>query len=53
MCNEIHLDVVALMWILGGSCLGILGVRGYRKYLSGKKNIVTEESNDSIDPISD
>jgi len=39
------------MWILGGACLGIIGVRGYRRYLS-KKNIVTQESNNTIDDIS-
>jgi len=32
MCTEIHLDVVALMWILGGGCLGYLGVKALRQY---------------------
>lgn len=50
MCNVINLDVVALMYIVGGGFLGWFGMKAFRSY---NKNIVAKKTDESIDSIGD
>lgn len=36
----INLDVIALMYIVGGGFLGWFGMKAYRKYSESKKKII-------------
>jgi threonine/homoserine/homoserine lactone efflux protein len=48
---EIHIDSLFVMWAIGGAFLGWAGMKSYKKWKSGK-NVVSKESDDSIDTIS-
>jgi hypothetical protein len=53
MCNVINLDVIALMYIVGGSMLGFLGVRAYRQYLKTKQKIIECKPHSKPQTVSD
>jgi len=39
------------MWAIGGGFLGWAGMKAWKNYRSGKKNIVASKPDDSIDAI--
>ncbi len=41
------------MWAIGGAFLGWAGMKAYKKYRSGKKNIVASKPDESIDSVSE
>jgi len=53
MCNVINLDVIALMYIVGGSFLGWFGMKAYRKYSEPKQKIIQCKPHEKPESVSD
>lgn len=47
------IDHVFIMWIVGGAFLGWIGMKSYRKYKSGHKDIVSTKPDKSVDNVSE
>ena len=51
MC-EFHIDSLFVMWAIGGAFLGWAGMKSFKKYKSGHKNIVASKPDEGIDSVS-
>jgi len=51
MC-EVQIDSLFVMWAIGGGFLGWVGMKSYKRYQSGKKDVETSKPDEGIDSIS-
>ncbi len=50
MC-EIHIDSLFVMWAIGGAFLGWAGMKSWKKYRSGKPDIIVKTTDENIDSV--